>query len=282
MIIGLDLGTRHLGVVVAGDAIPLQIVDASTPAVNPHDLDATAREVRVLVDRLAGGALPPGVVVELGALYIPLGSSPQKAQGMAEAHATMGRLLDRIYEAVPGPYYRVVTIARRTWSSRVVPHHMGGVSNAEARAGLGAWLDPSSAWSLVADQHRADACGAILGWLLGPASRPYVAGRRRNRRSKIQPRTIARHRHSSHVERLADAAAARLAAAASAMLHSGPRHLPTDKRQPRPLPAPLPPCSCGPRGSPRGSASGPHARHCARVSSPVPWASESIPAAIHP
>lgn len=271
MIIGLDLGTRHLGVVVAGDAIPLQIVDASTPTVDPHDLDATAREVRVLVDRLAGGALPPGVVVELGALYIPLGSSPQKAQAMAEAHATMGRLLDRIYEAVPGPYYRVVTIARRTWSSRVVPHHMGGVSNAEARAGLGAWLDPSSAWPLVADQHRADACGAILGWLLGPSSRPYVAGRRRNRRKRpLLPATIARLKHDARVERLLPAAAERIAGAAIA--YSGPREATGAARSL---------CTCGPRGGPRGRSSGPHPVACALRSSPVPWASESIPAT-HP
>lgn len=246
MIVGLDLGTVHLGACVALGGIPLTIADAGTPPVNRHDLDATARDTRAWVDHWWGAApFPPDVVIELGALYIPKDASPQQARAMAENHATMSALLALIYQALPGPFYRVHVIARRTWSSRVVPHHQGGVSNVEASAGLAAWLDPASAWPLLSDQHRRDACGAIIGHLLGAplrSSRPNKPGRKRKPRPPRPPtpRQLAERRQDAAADRLLEGAQARLAA------------LP-------PPTAPPPPPRC-----PHGCGATPHAGLCRR------------------
>lgn len=219
MLVGLDLGSRYLGVVVASATLPLRIIDSATPEVDRHDLDATARMLRALVDKYAPHGLPPDVVVELGAFYPPKGATPQQIVAMAENHKTMERLLDRIHEALPGPFYRVVTIARRTWSSRVVPHHKGGVSNAEANAGLPTWLDPAGAWPKLSDQHRRDACGACIGYLLGaPKREPRpTKGKRKRKPYKPRPkrpptaRELALLAHDARADALLEEAQSRLA-----------------------------------------------------------------------
>lgn len=184
-IVGVDLGSRRLGFVVAGSSIPLRIHHADTAEVNPHALGGTADAIRRLVDGRTDG-LPPDVVVEYGTLYIPHDATPQQAQAMAAAHEVMASLLLLIRQALPGPLYRVHTIARRTWSSRVVPHHRGNVSNQEARAGLAQWLDPEGNWPKLSDQHRVDATGAVLGWLLGPTAKARKAHVRRERQTQEQ------------------------------------------------------------------------------------------------
>lgn len=220
-IIGLDLGTAMLGVVVARPAVPLHVLVADTPKVNKHDLDATAGAVRALVDRYTAGGTPPDIVAEFGKFYPPNGATPQQIVAMAANHALMTKLLDLICAACPGPYFRVATIARRTWSSRVVPHHAGGVSNADATAGLAQWLDPEGAWPLLADQHRRDAAGALIGYLRGPNERAARQGRRR-----ASERTKARAAHDARCEALLEAGLARVAeeAAAHPVGYSGRRY----------------------------------------------------------
>jgi hypothetical protein len=208
LIIGLDLGTAALGVVIARNTLPLYVTDATTINVTA-DLGALADEIRALADRLARAPLPPDIICELGPLYIPVGASPQKARAVAANHATMERLLDRICQACPGPWYRVTPIARHTWASRVVPHQSGGVSTAQARTALPANLDPHGRWLLLADQHTRDAAGALIGHLLGPA--PKARPRRRSTSPGLSLAALSRRAHDAAADALLVAAQARAA-----------------------------------------------------------------------
>lgn len=210
--IGLDLGTKTMGIVLAEHVMPLRVLDAGSVKIN--DPGAMADNVRSMVDQYASGGFPAAITVEFGPLYIPATATPQQARAMAENHRTMDRQLDRIYAACPGPIYRVATISRRTWSSRVVPHHQGGITNQEARAGLASWLDPLGAWPLLTDQHRVDAAGALVGWLLGPSKATSGSrSRSRSRPSKLSPKTLARLAHDARLDALLTGQMARVAEA---------------------------------------------------------------------
>lgn len=211
MILGLDLGTAHLGVVIASHALPLRILDARTLDIDKHDLGPVADWVRAGADANATDGVPPDIVAEMGALYIPADAGPAQARAMAVNHARMDALLSLIYQACPGPVYRVTTIARRSWSSRIVPRHRGGLTNAEASAGLAAHLDPAGRWPLLSDQHRRDACGAVLGYLIGAPQRAYVPGKAGGKRVRCTPATLARRVHDAAMDALVEEAAGRVA-----------------------------------------------------------------------
>lgn len=231
-IFGLDLGTVRLGLVIAPPSLPLRVLDARTLVIDRHNLGPVADWVRAGLDENAVEGLPPDVVVELGPLYIPAGANAAKARAMAANHAGMEALLTLIYQACPGPLYQIVTIARRTWSSRVVPHHRGGVSNAEASAGLAAHLDPAGLWPLLSTQDTRDAAGAVIGYLLGVPRRKVRPGsvtRTRNRKyvyryvPRKNARTKALEAHDARVAPRVEAAAAIVAALAPHIAHSGAR-----------------------------------------------------------
>ncbi len=250
-IVGLDLGSAKLGAVAAFAGLPLRVIGAQTLPVDRHSLAPTADHLRAEVDALAAACGEvPEIVIEFGALYIPKDASPQAARAMAANHETMSTLLLLIWQAMPGPVYRTATIARRSWSSRVVPHTQGGVTTAASNAGLAAYLDPAGNWIELADQHRRDAVGAIVGWLLGAPvreSRPWKAGRIRKRYKPKprppSPRALAKRAQDAAADALLEAAQARVAAVVLPL----PRYV-----------EPLRPCGCGQRGPHRdGCAIGP-------------------------
>lgn len=240
-VLGLDLGTKTMGIVLAEHVVPLRVLDAASVRVNVHDPEGSAAKVRALADQHA----VRDVVVEFGPLYIPATATPQQARAMAENHRVMDKQLDRICAACPGPFYRVTTISRRTWSARVVPHHQGGIGNAEARAGLATWLDPLGAWPLLADQHRVDAAGALVGWLLGPAK-----AKRRRRSGRPSPPPLTPAEQTALAERRALATpAGRLARRALLNCTCGPNATPRPPgirgRHPSTCPAAPPPALRG-------------------------------------
>lgn len=256
MILGLDLGTAHLGVVVAAaPVLPLRILDARKLDIDKNDLGPVADWVRAGADANATDGVPPDLVVEFGALYIPAGASEQKARAIAENHSAMKALLVLIWQACPGPFYRVETIARRTWSARVLPAHQGGITNAEASAALAPHVDPAGRWPLLSDQHRRDAAGAIVGHLLGSPGR----GRRiRAHGSGPRPLLTAEeriaHRRAAVARHLAKNGAATAAAASAGG------------------------CTCGPDGAPRPIGSkGRHRAACPVAPPPKVRGSSSLP-----
>lgn len=239
-IMGLDLGSRHLGAVVSAEALPLRPLSRRWD-VDPRDLGPTADRVRREVDGLAGldGSLPPDVVVEFGALYMPKDVSSQAAQKIAEAHATCGRLLDLVWRACPGPFYQVTLITRASWSHRVVPHTSGGITDAMANEGLRTHVDPGM-WTALVSQDERDAAGALVGHLLGACARTSTRrnGRKRNRPLYVSPpHVLARRAHDARLDALCEAGALRILAS--------PPPVVTEGR----------PCGCGRRG--------PHRRDCA-------------------
>lgn len=206
-IMGLDLGSRHLGAVVSAEALPLRPLSRRWD-VDPRDLGPAADRVRREVDGLAelDGSLPPDVVVEFGALYMPKDVSSQAAQKIAEAHATCGRLLDLIWRACPGPYYQVTTITRASWSHRVVPHTAGGITDVMANDGLRTHVDPDM-WAALTSQDERDAAGALVGHLLPAPARSSRYRSRDRRRDRTAPRLspeerVARSRDMRELRRI--------------------------------------------------------------------------------
>lgn len=256
-IVGLDLGTVYLGLVVARDSLPLYVLAADTWRINKDDLGPVADRMRAELDALADpGGLPPRLVMEIGTLYIPVGSDEKKSWAMATAHARAERLRDLIFAACPGPWYHTDTIPRRTWSSRVKPHHKGGVSDEEANEALVKHLDAYGAWTSLSDQHRRDACGAVLGDIIGShgervtSSRaPGVKGKRNRKRVpyvyKEPPHLTKRRAEDARLDALCEEGALRILAAP-------PRVVMEPSAPPRP-------CACGSRG--------PHRAACKRTSS---------------
>lgn len=252
-IVGIDLGTARLGVVVAHPTLPLRVVDADVLDVNPLYLAPSADWIRAGLDEYAVNGIPPDVVVEFAPLYIPDGASAAKARAMAGNHSIMKDLLNLIYAACPGPVYQVAIIGRRSWSARVVPGHKGGITNAESNAGLADHLDPAGRWPLIQHQDTRDAAGAIVGYLLGAPhreARQGKSGAKRKQRPYVSPpRVIARRA----AEAAQDAVADRCLAAGIGSVST----LPLPIRLPSPC---CRPCGCGLRGR--------HRRGCTRYPGP--------------
>lgn len=247
MILALDLGSAHLGVVLAPPSLPLRPA-AATLRVDPADLGATVRSA-------LGGIREAGitrVVIEHGKLYIPKGVSPAAAQKIGEAWGVCSRLHERLLVALADLDIPVDTISRASWAHRVVRRH-GGITTAMAREGVRAHVDPAFLEALT-DQHQIDACGA-LAWAVVPehprakpaehASGGDVPRQKRARvKKKISEEERARRRRI-YARKARDAR----------RVKNG-----TAERLSR--------CNCGPDGAPR-EGPGRHARWCAGAPPPA-------------
>jgi hypothetical protein len=193
-IAGIDLGSAWLAVVTAEDDLPLRLTEEPrTFAVDPKDLDVV---VSVVVELLVKAGVTRAAI-EHGNPYAPEGASAAAITAMWAAHTVCTRLDERITAALQREGIEVMTMARRTWSSRVVPHHQGGVSQAKSNEGVrarcadGAWerlhvVEPMKAGA----QHQIDAAGVLLGaWLLDqePRARRYRYRDRRKDKSASRP-----------------------------------------------------------------------------------------------
>lgn len=175
-LLGLDLGSRRCGMVLAPEALPLVIPIAGhqTLDVDKGDLGPVASQIEAMV---ASGNVS-AVVVEHGPLYLGADWPPAKRVAVAQAHEVASRLHERILTICTGHAIPCHTIARNTWAHRVVPHHQGGVSNDLSNAALPAHVDPE-AWGRLADQDQRDAAGVLVGYLLGGAPAGPRPARRR-------------------------------------------------------------------------------------------------------
>lgn len=175
-LLGLDLGSRRCGMVLAPPALPLAVPVAGhqTLDVDKGDLAPVASQIGAMV---ASGNVS-AVVVEHGPLYLGADWPPAKRVAVAQAHEVASRLHERILTICAGIEVPCHTIARNTWAHRVVPHHQGGVSNEASNAGLPAHVDPET-WGRLADQDQRDAVGALVGYLLGGAPAGPRPARRR-------------------------------------------------------------------------------------------------------
>ncbi len=191
ILVGLDLGSKHLGLVVVdartyavegapdcGSLAVRVVLDAHTLAVDPTHLDGAvnaALDVAVSVGACA-------FVVEHAPWFPPGGASPGGLKISQANWLVTHDLLDALRRASPIPVH---VIARQTWAHRVVPHHRGGVTDADVTRALPALLDPASL-ALLTDTHQRDAAGAVLGYLLAPPPpSPKVP---REPRAKGEPR----------------------------------------------------------------------------------------------
>ncbi len=192
-IAGIDLGSAWLAVVTAEDDLPLRLVEEPrTIAVDPKDLDVA---VSVVVDLLVKAGVTRAAI-EHGPPYPPKDANQAALMAIWAAHNVCTRLDERITAALQREGIEAVTMAYRTWSSRVVPHHQGGVSQAlskdgvRARCAEGAWerlhvVEPAKAGA----QHQIDAAGVLLGaWLLDQEPRARRYRYRDRRKDKSAPR----------------------------------------------------------------------------------------------
>jgi hypothetical protein len=174
ILVGIDPGSAHLGLVVVDarayavegapdcGALPVRVVlVADTLAVDPAHLGAIVNEILDVAVSVGAGAL----VVEHAPWFPPGGASPGGLKVSHDNWLVTHDLLDALRRESPIPVH---VIARQTWAHRVVPHHRGGVTDADVTRALPALLDPASL-ALLTDTHQRDAAGAVLGYLLAPA-----------------------------------------------------------------------------------------------------------------
>lgn len=187
--IAFDLGSAKIGVAPAVTAPAFAIA-------RPDVIDVDADDVTSAVEAMLVCLLTheaDAVVLEIGQFYVPKTATPQAARAIAVNWNVCDKIADRIEQACkrldpPVPVYR---IARRSWSCRLVPG-VKNASNAEARAAAIAGLsDVESRW--FADdrgQHKADALGALRGWIKGPNKpKPRASGTRRRGPSGVVARS---------------------------------------------------------------------------------------------
>lgn len=183
-VVGYDLGSAQMGAAFLADTLPLDVLHAVTLGVDPKDLDvvvAVAVELAVRM-RATRAAIEHGMKFHPPWFSIPEGSTATQIKAilerrqrqiisMAEEHAICGKLQEKLSSALQAAGIEAVTWARETWAHRVVPHHQGGVSNAEAKAGVRALCAPGS-WEALSDDHQRDAAGTACMWLIDPPARP--------------------------------------------------------------------------------------------------------------
>lgn len=183
LVIGLDLGSRRLGVVITHDALPLRAVVAITVIVDPTDLGPAV----AIVDALLELHQPSLAVIEHARFFVPSGASPQKIQAMAEAHGVCERLHERLSVALAARAVQTETIPRASWAHRVVPHTQGGITDLMARTAIEGHV--IEGWEEIArGQDTIDAAGVIFG-LLMPKPRRRQRYRCRNRPRKTPERS---------------------------------------------------------------------------------------------
>lgn len=192
-IAGIDLGSVRLAVVLGVEELPLRLASpARTLKVDPKDLDVV---VGVVVEMLIQAGVTRAAI-EHGAPYVPKGADEAAAAAMWRAHTVCTRLEERLYPPLRAAGIEVVTMARRTWSSRVVPHHRGGISEAESNDGVRGFCGEGVYESFVdqdgrRDQDQIDAAGVLLGaWLIDQAPRRRHHKYRDRRIDKTKPRPI--------------------------------------------------------------------------------------------
>jgi len=165
-----------MGVVLAPPALPLCIApgDAMTAAVNPADIEPAVAGLAAFL----AARQPSAVIVEHNLIpYMPEGKTPQAYAAIATAHEVCARLHERIVLLCRDRGIPLATLPRQAWAHRVVPGKGGGITDAQANAGLASHVE-SASFALLADQDQRDAVGALVGWILGPPKK------KRRRRKK--------------------------------------------------------------------------------------------------
>lgn len=192
MIGGIDLGSVWLAAVVGEDELPLRL------PVAPLTLGVDERSPEIVVAVVVKFFIRSGVTraaIEFGRFFA--GDAPTSGGATASANAWgVMKVLEHLFaRELRAAGIEVLTVGRRTWSSRLVPHHQGGISNAESNAGVKAKCAPE-AWATLSDrgdgvdpQHRIDAAGVLLGaWLVEPARRLRHHKYRDRRKDKTKER----------------------------------------------------------------------------------------------
>jgi hypothetical protein len=191
ILVGLDLGSRHLGLVVLrrgfGAFDGAAAVVPGGAGVYPITLDVDPARIGLVVTMALDRAEDAGasaLVVEHAPWFPPGGASPGGLKISQANWLVTHDLLDALRRESPIPVH---VIARQTWAHRVVPRHRGGVTDADVTRALPALLDPASL-ALLTDTHQRDAAGAVLGYLLAPAPKvprePMAKGDRPPRKAK--------------------------------------------------------------------------------------------------
>lgn len=182
---GIDLGSAWLAAVVAADDLPARWTEEPrTFAVDPRDLDVV---VAVVVELFIKSGVTRAAI-EFGRFYSGESPSAGQATAMGNAWGIMHTLEHLFGNALRAAGIEVLTMARRTWSSRLVPHHQGGISTADSNAGVEAKCAEGE-YARLLDQHQRDAAGVLLGaWLVDPERRRRHQKYRDRRKDPTAPR----------------------------------------------------------------------------------------------
>lgn len=191
--LGIDPGSAHCGVVVGSIAEgALGIRSADVIPVAPANLDATVDACAAVAD--TGGCAE--VVIEFGPWY-PSGKTPQALLASHAAWVVCNDLVRLLGERFATLGIPVVIVNRQAAAHRVVPHHQGGVDDANVLAALPNWLDAASLAHITdphrrGNKHMRDAAVALL-WRALPVPRSKRGSKRyRDRRhNKSKPRLAA-------------------------------------------------------------------------------------------
>lgn len=206
VIVGIDLGSRRCGCVAGVAALPFEVLVAETVEIAPppkfHRLDLTPT-LDALVARVeACGASE--LAIEHGVFYAPEDRSPGAVAKMAQNHAATSILEAGLYRVLtdqresaieiatwagllPSSTIRVSTIARNSWTHRVLPRTSGAITEEQANDALRGHLTPGS-WERLKTQDERDAVGAIVGHLLGAT--PGQAKKSGARKRPAAPRAV--------------------------------------------------------------------------------------------
>lgn len=247
MLLSLDLGSRHVGLVALEDSLPARVIASAYLSVDPADLNRTSAQIigslELAVKTSADLAQPPPrMIIEWGRFYVPAKATPQATAAagaaMGEARDPMICLRDRVEQRCQALGVAVVRIQAKVWRSRIGCQGRDDVAVALA-------LSNHTPIDRLLTEHEQDAAGAAIGVLVGERSgaKPSTkrqGGKRVRPPRPPTPRQLARARQDAAADRLLPSAQARLAA----------------------LPPPSP--SVSPPRCPHGCGAPPHAGLCRR------------------
>lgn len=183
---GIDLGSRWLAPVVAEDALPLRL--AAPPQTLQVDPENPEIVVGVVVELFVAAGVTRAAV-EFGRFYAGESPTPGQATATANAWGVMLILKHLFQRELAAVGIELIVMERRTWSSRLVPHHKGGVKTAESNDAIRARC-ADGVYEQLSDQHQRDAAGVLLGaWLIDAEPRRRRYKYRDRRKDKRTPRT---------------------------------------------------------------------------------------------
>lgn len=254
MILSLDLGTRHVGLVVLAPTLPVRVLGYKPLEVDAADLASIERAEAWILGTLdlaiaeckAKGLPAPRVVIEWGRFWIKAAETSQKtaAKGsaMGEARDPMICMRHTVEKRCKALGVQSTRITVNTWRARI------GCGKARDDAGVMVALAKHTPLDALPSEHARDAAGAAVGVLLGEQEERERASNPRRRARKPgggkrlpSPRALAKRAQDAALDALVEAAQARVA------------NLPSRALSPHPEARP---CGCGLRGPHRQGCQG--------------------------